>query len=309
MAEQITEHGDHDIPFVNDAGLIPNAAEIAERERAEQQRRQESDHQLVLDLQKRQAEAQEVQAKSNTVIAGLTGAVVIVSFISGFVSYLQFIATNKAAEAAKSAADTARDAFIQSKADSIAQDKRSREALEASANQSRAALDASVAASRTDQRAWVAPSSAASDPLMPEVGKTLHVKVTLKNTGKTPAVNASQQSAFQGILPGEHLNFSYSTNPSQRVGLIPPNADFYATFTAAGSPLTKFGVDALNSGNPGIYVHGVLRYADVFKGKHWLTYCYVLIVPFDGHWKPCEQHNDTGDGENPSDWPSAQPTK
>jgi len=112
LADHVPEYGKHDVPLVNDTGLIPTADEIAERQRAEQEHREQDNRQLLLDLQTRQTAAQALQASSNVTIARLTGALVIVSLIGGFVSFLQFQATNQSAKAAQSAAGAAVSAAI-----------------------------------------------------------------------------------------------------------------------------------------------------------------------------------------------------
>jgi hypothetical protein len=48
-------------------------------------------------------------------------------------------------------------------------------------------------------------------------------------------------------------------------------------------------LDQINSGAYRVYVHGRIDYDDVFRQKHWTTFCFHLT---DGAWASCREHND-----------------
>jgi hypothetical protein len=51
-------------------------------------------------------------------------------------------------------------------------------------------------------------------------------------------------------------------------------------------------------GDKMVYVHGCVLYDDIFKQRHWLTFCHRWrneIPAFEN----CEAGNDTGDGNGP----------
>lgn len=106
MANRVTEQGDSYIP---PSGIIPNAAEMTERKRAEEERREKDRDELLLELQRKQTTAQTLQATSNVRIANLTRALIVVTLMVGFVSCLQFQAAKKSAEAATQAVKLAED--------------------------------------------------------------------------------------------------------------------------------------------------------------------------------------------------------
>lgn len=77
--------------------VLEDANQRAVREQAEAAGRQERREQLI-------ADSQRTQATASKVIALLTFALVVVSLISGFVSFLQFRAAKDSADAARQSA-------------------------------------------------------------------------------------------------------------------------------------------------------------------------------------------------------------
>jgi hypothetical protein len=232
LSQNVPSDGEREARFTDAAAIIPTAAEVEEREKAERDRRADNDHQLVLQLQKRQTDAQEVQAKSNKVIAGLTAALFCVSLASPFVSYLQFTAAKESADAARSAAGTADNTLRLMKSSSeetatqierlITQQQRTatameqsiinaKEAMEASDRQSREALSETVRASHLVTRPWVsagnpiiglAPDDYVEGTLLPANFKSIDtlvpnkrfvLRVEFNDIGQTPATKVRSQ--------------------------------------------------------------------------------------------------------------------
>ena len=202
MPHNIPPDSEHEIPFTDTAAIIPNAAERAEREKTERDRRADSDHQLILQLQKRQTDAQEIQAKSNKVIAGLTAALVVVSLVSGFVSYLQFTAANNSAEAAKSAANTAANTRLDLKTSGeetkaqvdriIAEQQRTATAMEQSVVSAKRAMETSERQNREAMQLGQRPYLAVGkfqldDPDPKNPYKIIGASIAFENVGKSLA--------------------------------------------------------------------------------------------------------------------------
>ena len=70
---------------------------------------------------------------------------------------------------------------------------RNREALRETLKQSRAALDVSMAASQLDQRAWVGLAEFINVPTS-QSSPMSGVRIAIRNSGKTPAINLSANS-------------------------------------------------------------------------------------------------------------------
>jgi hypothetical protein len=88
-------------PIIDPSGRIKTPEEIEASKRTEQDRQDQDYKQLLLDAETRQANAQHAQARASRAIVILTGGLVIVSLISGFVSYLQFKAADRNAKTAE----------------------------------------------------------------------------------------------------------------------------------------------------------------------------------------------------------------
>lgn len=210
-------------------------------------------------------------------IACLTGVLVIVSLVGGFVSYLQFQATKASAQAAQTRALAA-------------------------VNTTRIAegtLKNNIEASRLDQRAWIGVDNITG---IPTKGSLFNITVTIKNTGKTPAKNVHPWKRDEGHLRIPNVKAQCRdglvSGTLKSTGFLNPGGVFFLTLNPShGVPLRQELRDVLKPGEL-LYVYGCITYDDVFDLPHWLTYCSFWDENTQGY-DPCEKYNDTGDGSAP----------
>ena len=175
-----------------------------------------------------------------------------------------------------------------------------------------AALNASIDASRLDQRAWVGIGQLTALPEPFHAGDNATITVSFKNTGKTPARNAVVVVIKDPVPTGRSPVFSYRGEKAARFGLQPPNLDSFVRMSVAKSrstgedrPLTPELLESLVSRRVILYLHGQIVYEDIFDRWHWVTFCYFLRNPEGAiSFGACAEHNDTGDGQNPTYHPA-----
>ncbi len=177
----------------------------------------------------------------------------------------------------------------------------SADAAKVSANNSGKSITTAIQSKRDDLRAWLSMSNMSTHV---EAGKPWIVVVNFTNSGRTPARRIEGKTIAEAIPTGFGLAPRQYDMPSDigfRGGFLPPNATLHTTVSVSVSkstgrpaPLTQDIVDAINGGIVHLYAHGRLTYADVFGGRHWMTYCYMYTAE-DGQWNACGEHNDTGD--------------
>lgn len=181
----------------------------------------------------------------------------------------------------------------------------SQAATNASNSQSQKVLDATIEQARLDQRAW----------LTVEVGeKTGNFAVGIRNTGKTPAVNVTEVTAFSASSSGNPPDVDLARNSSspfpvprnappefmealRKEGLIrshPPTGyviapgDTQIASDYQGKFAQIFGFDRKNPMNRP-YIQGKVTYDDIFGQHHQTTYCYWFAPPSD--FVMCNDHN------------------
>jgi hypothetical protein len=151
-----------------------------------------------------------------------------------------------------------------------------------------AAMDAAIAAkkaqkfSETSLRVQVRPylsavSMRGSGSVIP--GKNV-IGIVLRNSGRTPALKVSFESAQVSIGVAEAINKSISIIPSESNGGETP-----IRFT-----LTEREIGQIKGGKR-FTVNAVVRYADVFKDSLKTTIC-AFYDPKDGQYYYCEEDND-----------------
>lgn len=279
MSDQIPEHRDHDIKLISNSGILPTPAEIAEHEKAEQRRREENYKQLLFEFQAKQTTAQSLQASSNATIARLTRALVIVSLISGFVSWLQFIATKQSSDAAIQAVEIARDSRydnLLSGGDTLirmdAQNRKmegilsqTKTALNASISQAKKALDTSINNSRLDLRPWVVLSKFQISQ-EPEADKPFTATVYVVNSGKTPALSVDPRSGLRTWYSASDpppRDFALATG-HPNAAMLSPGGVGDEHFTTDPLTLNAAQLAAYKSGSTRIYVQIRINYSDAF---------------------------------------------
>jgi hypothetical protein len=192
------------------------------------------------------------------------GLVVLIAYTT--FAALQWCANEKAANAAKSAADTAAQTLMM------------------------------------DQRACVGVETIKGVPDNPKAGRSFDVDIIFRNTGKTPARNLLM---YNVVKPSKALPDVITTCASaapERVNqsLMAPNATLIQVLhPSEGKPLPADWERALVSkGN--LWVFGCVTYDDIFERPHWLTYCGVLNQESRA-FDTCKKCNDTGDGKAPAE--------
>jgi cell division protein FtsL len=190
----------------------------------------------------------------------------------------------------------------------VVQDQRiadnAQKAMDASNRQSKEVLDATIKSAQLDERAWITV----------EVGeKTGNFAVAMRNTGKTPAINATQVAVFSAgkgvIVPEVDLTQNSSTpiplppNPSPEVldylrknGFIrdhPPTGYVIAPGDSqiASDYQGKFQQIYRGPDDPRdrTYIQGRVTYDDIFGNQHETIYCFWFAAPSD--FVMCNDHN------------------
>jgi hypothetical protein len=136
-------------------------------------------------------------------------------------------------------------------------------AMAATIRQGRDALNASIEASRLDQRAWVGVGEMRVVNNMVS-GEQLHITVTMKNTGKTPALNlrVSGRLKFRSRLS---LPSDAAISGEQETTLAPGVGDWVWNLRWS-KLLTEGDIASLNSGRFELTVYGAVTYRDIFPG-------------------------------------------
>lgn len=156
-------------------------------------------------------------------------------------------------------------------------------------------LNASIEDTRLDQRAWIGTTEYS---VQIEVGKPLVAVVTLKNFGRTPAINLSGKAVFEPTSKGRTPSFNYAHDPTIQVPVMLPNADHMASHVVTRSiqdpqvirPLNQPLFDQLMRGDIKLIAHGRIDYEDIFGGKHWTEWAAVFNT--DNHtWSSLPVHN------------------
>jgi len=173
--------------------------------------------------------------------------------------------------------------------------EQNRKSLEASTSQSNKALNASIDISRLDQRPWVLfPTFTLSSE--PEDGKEITVKITLENTGKSPALTV----ANQGILLMSSIEPSMTEfssvnviDGSSRTVVPPGSGPTEITFTTTPWIVPKATIDAYKNKTWKLYIHAKASYSDAFGKQHWTTACSYHQSGWGmSQWRFCSQGND-----------------
>lgn len=141
-----------------------------------------------------------------------------------------------------------------------------------SRQQNQQSFIATVNQFRLDQRAWV---GTADPPIIVfQQGQLLSIKIPIKNTGKTPALDLTTVLATRGRLPKQIADFNDMPRPTGH-GILQPGGTVYLVSDAV-TPLTKENFDALRFGNVIEWAYGRITYNDIFGCPHWTTFAQTL---------------------------------
>jgi hypothetical protein len=173
-------------------------------------------------------------------------------------------------------------------------------AMEQSVGQAKVAFDAANKQAMVTQRAWIATSVTLAPPRdakgnLPKdpfiVDKPFDVRIEVKNTGRTPALNVRIFQTKEAIgAKGYALpepNFAYAEDSYSPAGNITP--DGYVYFDHL-SILTRQERERIFSSTERIWVHGAVKYDDVFGAHHLQHFCVYLLT--GGAFANCTDHND-----------------
>lgn len=154
-------------------------------------------------------------------------------------------------------------------------------------------IQATQEAMRQDQRAWMGLDSVTGKP---EGDKPFDIMLALKNTGRTPARSVVIYSTYDPVATGMPPEFKKIGDPI-KVGFVSPNAmHFFIIHPSQGKIVTKEQLPIFQTYS--FYVFGILTYEDIFRKKHWFTYC-LSMEPDGSRYDYCPNHNDVGDGDPP----------
>jgi len=163
--------------------------------------------------------------------------------------------------------------------------------MEESAKQSKTALDYTIEKSKLDQRAWVTISRAVINPPI-VAGKTSYITITLKNSGKSPALKTRFRQAAKLVseLPRGLMPQVSSNKLIESVSVIGPDGTTMNHFALV--PLSEWQVSLLNSGKGMIVTFGSITYFDIFDIKHDTTFCFFQQEVAKPELSPCEHWNE-----------------
>jgi hypothetical protein len=125
---------------------------------------------------------------------------------------------------------------------------------------------------RISLRAWVVPTTVEFTQF--EVGKVITIKVESKNTGRTPAINATINGQAEWFMEGPSRPpikpFPVEPEP---LGKTTIRSDGGISLTLDLFVLTDETLGQIHSGQRINRVHGKSWYDDVFNHHHWMTFC------------------------------------
>jgi hypothetical protein len=178
----------------------------------------------------------------------------------------------------------------------IAADERVAGAMETSTAQAQLAYAATVQQAEIAERAWLSVDVTHRTDL--RAGKPFLIRLTTKNTGRTPAINVKSAKARRIIFQKDDptlslLEPSYPRDKFRTERNIVPGSDVIGDFGNIEAPES---VKAINSQQVRIYIHGRTEYEDAFRVPHWLTFCYYYVT--GGAFAICEKFNAMDDNKS-----------
>jgi hypothetical protein len=158
--------------------------------------------------------------------------------------------------------------------------------------------DAIERQTKVTERSWLGPTDIAySKP--PQSNDPIIVVAHFKNTGKTPAKAVILADVMEALSRDQKPDFGKEVSfPTPSV--LFPGGEFFMTFDTSGATsngqasvphVSGPDIEALRADFLRLYVHGRIKYEDIFGCKHWTTFCYRSYA--GPGFIACEQHNDT----------------
>ncbi len=154
---------------------------------------------------------------------------------------------------------------------------------------SKKALDATIDSFHRDQRAWVSVEPATGVPN----DSTFKIAIPINNAGRTPATSVMVYFDGKAVKQNEKFSYTFTGSPVPFGYLAPGKPSSAFTYNGDQSKIRV----PLKQPTDYYLVFGAITYEDVFRGKHWLTYCFFN---FEGQsYSYCPEHNQIGDGPLP----------
>ncbi|HUT75991.1 MAG TPA: hypothetical protein VM221_14285 [Armatimonadota bacterium] len=149
-------------------------------------------------------------------------------------------------------------------------------------------LRQTIAMSRNDQRAWVG----AIDPVVVQLkDASLRVSVTIKNLGRTPALNVVPQIHVRTLPASDSFAPSLPTKPTDpdtRAALQPGQQLTLGPGEVPPIPVNL--ANEINAGNTRFYAFGEVFYDDAFGESHTTTFAFMLL-PTLSTWRVLNRYN------------------
>jgi hypothetical protein len=184
----------------------------------------------------------------------------------------------------------------------IAADERMASAMENSVGQAQRTFVATTEQAEIAQRAWVYATVHPGTPDHFGAGKPLDIRVTFKNTGRTPALKV-RAATYRTTIPTEVSSIFvlpdrvYAAKGYVSQGTIDPDSTRYADLVYS---LTEEDVRRIDHIEVRIYVYGRIEYEDVFGTPRWTTFCTFLLP--GGDFALCNKNNEI-DNNQPKNLP------
>jgi|GEM_PF-3941218 len=167
--------------------------------------------------------------------------------------------------------------------------KKAADAAQSAAKTAKETLDST----REDRRAWVGPV----EVILPDFGRTAndHFGVWIKNSGRTPARKVVTKISTQFIPSDADLTPVYkNVGLTESVSVIQPEMRIAIKSLAYPAVINRPEMKELRSGKKTLYMYGLITYEDVFHHPHWTKFC-VYLSPDLAGFGACNKYNDTDD--------------
>jgi hypothetical protein len=289
------DYGENNREYDPELAFAINDPKEAERKRVEQEEERRKKYEtLTIELQTRQTNAQELQARSNTAITFLTAALIVISIAGAFVNWLQFQTAKDSTKAALAAtylsclsAQTAQATLIEMRNEGDYSYAMAR----AAATQNAGEIDS--------ERAFVRIFATTPRQDQIQAGNFI-IPIDIRNEGKGTAVKFSGNYRAVFLNNGEQLRFD-SKNMSSvgslflRQEISPAPTDGYNLARLNIKVRNPTGVaidispavikDFFATSSATIYFYGNLTYTDVF-GSYSAEFCQPMFVMQPGTSRP-----------------------
>jgi len=246
---------------------------IFDKPRPAEEIRQHERENEAHEFQRAQVEANKSMVRYTRWLVVATFCTIAASLWQGSISQRAANAAKRAAQSSQQAADTAEKARI----DSV-------RAAAIAATQAQQSLQASIDNFHAEERAWVVLSKIEPDGGSLKDGSFIAGRVTLANTGKTPALHVILEMAAI-IYTKDHQPDLRIARPKHFIphySVIPPNdtpnSRTQRVKDTEGNEARMSEYDRLRlvSGETEFYVFGRVSYEDVSGAKHKTQFCAVL---------------------------------